>query len=102
MKWYHYLVAIFAGFCFANAVPHGVAGIMGETFPSPFASPPGIGHSSALVNVLWSFANLIAGYFTVRFASVSPDNRRSMLCLLVGMMIAGVLCSLTFSGAIEF
>lgn len=100
MKWYYFLSAVLAGFCFANAVPHGVAGIMGETFPSPFASPPGVGHSSALVNVLWALANLVIGYAAFRFGRVAPENRFSMLCLLAGITIASVLCSLTFSGAL--
>lgn len=102
MKWYQYLAAVFAGFCLANSVPHGVAGIMGETFPSPFGDPPGVGHSSAVVNVLWALTNLVVGYISFRFARVAPDNTWSMLSLFAGIAIASVLCSLSFSGVISW
>ncbi|MGH6992116.1 MAG: hypothetical protein ACRED8_00975, partial [Caulobacteraceae bacterium] len=46
----------------ANAVPHFVSGVMGRPFQSPFAKPPGKGLSSATVNVLWGFANLVLAY----------------------------------------
>jgi hypothetical protein len=35
---------------------------MGHPFQSPFASPPGEGLSSAMVNVLWGAFNLFIGY----------------------------------------
>lgn len=50
MKWYHLVAAVAAGFFLGNAVPHFVAGVMGQSFPSPFANPPGQGLSSPLVN----------------------------------------------------
>lgn len=46
---------------FVNAVPHGVSGVQGKPFPSPFADPPGVGMSPPLVNVAWSAVNAIAG-----------------------------------------
>ena len=51
----------FSGAFLANAVPHFVMGTVGQRFPTPFASPPGKGESSAVVNVLWGFANLVVG-----------------------------------------
>jgi len=53
----------FAGLFLANSVPHLVQGICGNRFPSPFASPPGVGESSPLVNVLWGSSNLVIGYY---------------------------------------
>jgi len=44
-----------------NAVPHGVAGVQGTPFPSPFSDPPGVGPSSPAANVVWSAANVVAG-----------------------------------------
>ncbi|MFH8249229.1 hypothetical protein ACH3VR_02520 [Microbacterium sp. B2969] len=44
-----------------NAVPHGVAGVQGRPFPTPFADPPGVGLSAPGVNVAWSTANAVAG-----------------------------------------
>ncbi|GAA1962368.1 hypothetical protein [Microbacterium deminutum] len=49
-----------------NAVPHGVSGVQGSPFPSPFADPPGVGMSPPLVNVGWSAANAIAGSWMLR------------------------------------
>ena len=57
----HYLAAFFTGAFFCNALPHLAAGLQGNAFPTPFAKPRGIGNSSALVNVLWGFCNVIAG-----------------------------------------
>lgn len=62
MSWYVYLAHFGAGLFLANAVPHFVNGISGERFQSPFASPPGVGESSPLVNVLWGTANFVIGY----------------------------------------
>jgi hypothetical protein len=62
MSWYIYFAHFVAGLFLANAVPHFANGISGERFQSPFASPPGVGESSPLVNVLWGMANLVIGY----------------------------------------
>ncbi len=51
-----------AGGCFlVNGIPHFVQGICGNRFQSPFASPPGIGESSPIVNVLWGALNFLLG-----------------------------------------
>lgn len=62
MAWYVYVAHIFAGALLINCIPHLVNGLSGRRFPSPFASPPGVGESPALVNILWGFTNLVAGY----------------------------------------
>jgi hypothetical protein len=87
MRWYH-LVSYFAGGLFlTNTVPHLVAGISGSPFQSPFATPPGEGLSSALVNVLWGLFNLAVGYVLVvrvgRF-----DLRRTDHALALGGGVA--------------
>src|ERR1700744_4788233 len=62
MPWYIDLLTFIAGAFAANAVPHLVQGMSGNRFQTPFASPPGVGESSALVNVIWGAANVaIAG-----------------------------------------
>lgn len=62
MEWYVYLAHFFAGVFLANSLPHLVHGISGWPFQSPFASPPAVGLSTPVVNVLWGFANLVIGY----------------------------------------
>ncbi|HEX4612361.1 MAG TPA: hypothetical protein VH092_29470 [Urbifossiella sp.] len=67
MRWYHAVSYFFGGAFLANTIPHLVAGVSGSPFQSPFASPPGEGLSSAVVNTLWGLGNLAAAYLlTVR------------------------------------
>jgi hypothetical protein len=61
MPWYFYLAYFFAGAFLANGVPHFVQGICGNKFQTPFASPRGVGESSAIVNVLWGAFNFLVG-----------------------------------------
>lgn len=62
MEWYAYPAYFFAGAFLANGVPHFVHGIAGKKFQSPFASPPGVGESSPVVNVIWGMVNFFIGY----------------------------------------
>lgn len=66
MVWYVYLAYFVAGVFLANGVPHFVNGISGRRFQSPFAKPPGVGESSALVNVIWGLVNFVIGFMLVR------------------------------------
>ena len=65
MRWYHYVSYFFGGAFLANTIPHLVNGMSGSPFQSPFASPPGEGLSSAIVNVLWGLFNLVVAYLLV-------------------------------------
>ena len=62
MPWFHFPVYFFAGAFFANFVPHFVSGVLGRTFPTPFAKPPFRGLSSSRVNVLYGLCNLVVAY----------------------------------------
>jgi len=62
MVWYAYWAHFGAGVFLANGVPHFVNGISGKKFQSPFASPPGVGESSPLVNVIWGMFNFVIGF----------------------------------------
>jgi hypothetical protein len=69
MAWYAYVAVFFAGAFGANGVPHFVQGICGNRFQTPFASPRGVGESSAIVNVIWGWVNfVIAGVLLHYFA----------------------------------
>jgi hypothetical protein len=72
MRWYHFVAHFFGGVFLANALPHLCNGISGHAFQSPFASPPGVGLSSSVVNVLWGLFNLAVGYllFVVSVTSI--------------------------------
>jgi hypothetical protein len=71
----------------ANALPHLGNGISGHAFQSPFASPPGVGLSSSLVNVLGGLFNLVVGYLLVCRVG-SFDLRKTLHVLVLG---AGIL-----------
>jgi hypothetical protein len=63
--WHILLSYFFGGAFLANAIPHFVSGMMGKSFQSSFAKPPGQGLSSSTVNVLWGFFNIIVVYVLV-------------------------------------
>ena len=89
MEWYFYLAHFFAGVFLANGVPHFVNGISGRKFQTPFASPPGAGESSPVVNVLWGFANFVIGYLLltgIGHFTYGP----SMDSLVVGLGIVAI------------
>lgn len=65
MRWNHYLSYFFGGVFLVNAIPHFVSGVTGHQFQSPFATPPGQGLSSAMINVLWGTFNLVICYLLV-------------------------------------
>lgn len=96
MIWYNYIACFLSGIFFANAVPHFVHGISGNRFPTPFAHPPGKGLSSAPVNVLWSLANLIAGYFLFRAGNVCNGGSLAVLVFFAGFAAISILMSVEF------
>jgi len=88
MPWYFYVAYFFGGAFLVNAVPHFTNGVSGRSFPTPFASPPGRGLSSAMVNVLWGVLNLAIAYLLV--CRVGEFHlRRTLDVLIFG---AGALC----------
>ena len=85
MNWSHDIAIFFGGLFFANAVPHTVAGVLGRPFHSPFAKPSGEGYSSARVNVLWGFCNLLVAYgLLVRLGDFDLHSLEHVGCALVG------------------
>lgn len=95
--WYAYIAHLVAGYFFTNGVPHFVHGISGAPFQSPFASPPGVGLSSPLVNVLWGLFNFAAAYIlimTMRSRVKSPA--RATQFVFAGILITSIALSLYF------
>ena len=98
MKWYRYVACFFAGLFLINTVPHLVHGVSGDSFPSPFANPPGKGLSSPMVNVLWALANLLIGYSLLRAGKVSQKNKWSLLVFFAGVICVSIMLSIAFVG----
>jgi hypothetical protein len=101
MKWYHYVACFAAGLFLANTVPHFVHGVSGDSFPSPFAHPPGKGLSSPTVNVLWGLANFVIGYLFLRAGKLSQSNKWSLLAFFVGFVCLSIMMSFTFADKIH-
>ncbi|MDR2836361.1 MAG: hypothetical protein LBV69_09275 [Bacteroidales bacterium] len=96
MKWYNYLAAFFAGAFLTNAIPHFVNGISGNAFPTPFATPHGVGLSSPLVNVLWALFNLLIGYLLLRASKTNSKNWWSLLIFFLGIALISIYLSIIF------
>ncbi len=93
MAWYNYLAAFFAGAFLANVVPHFTHGISGDSFPTPFAHPPGRGLSSPTVNVAWAWVNLVVGYVLFRAGKVSSEETVTLIVFLAGIAFLSALLS---------
>jgi hypothetical protein len=88
MPWYYYLADFFAGAFVANGVPHFVQGVCGNKFQSPFASPPGFGDSSAVVNVVWGWINLAVGGILLMPAHIDECIAAALGALVIGLWLA--------------
>src|SRR5271155_3734474 len=88
MNWLSLVSYFFGGIFLANAIPHFVSGMMGRTFQSPFAKPPGKGLSSSTVNVLWGFFNAVVGYLlVVRVGNFDLRAISDVLALALGALL---------------
>lgn len=91
-----YLLLFVAGTLLCNGIPHLVAGLQGATFPTPFGKPRGVGHSSALTNLLWGAANLLIGGRLLAAHPVVVGGSPGFLALIAGAMAIGCYLALHF------
>src|ERR1700744_3633543 len=96
MQWYHYVSGFFAGAFLANFIPHFVKGVSGDPFPTPFATPPGKGLSSPIVNVWWALLNVVVGYILFRVGKVSPDDTLSLIIFFAGAAGISIMAAQNF------
>jgi hypothetical protein len=97
MAWYVYLAHFVGGVFLANAVPHFVNGISGRPFPSPFASPPGRGESSPVVNVVWGAFNTAVGYVLIhRVGDFTVRSGREVLIVGLGGFLLALMLAQAF------
>jgi hypothetical protein len=92
----NYIANFFAGVFICNCIPHLVCGLRGEPFPTPFATPRGVGESSPLVNFLWGYANVVAGTVLLAAFPVSPTFGAGCLPLFAGALAIGSPLSVHF------
>lgn len=91
MKWYNYVACFLSGVFLTNGIPHFIHGIDGDAFPTPFATPPGTGLSTPLVNVAWALGNFAMGYVLIRAGRVSVNNKRTVALLFLGVAFISVM-----------
>ncbi len=97
IPWYIFLLQFIAGLFLANGVPHFVQGISGAWFQTPFASPPGVGKSSPVVNVLWGFLNLVIGFALLfEFAPKGADVVLEWVFVGLGALLMALFCAWHF------
>jgi hypothetical protein len=74
-----------------------VQGISGHWFQTPFASPPGVGESPPVVNVLWGFLNLAVGFeFLFAFAPKGADVIVEWACVGLGALLIALFLAWRF------
>ena len=90
-------VAIFlAGALLSNAVPHLVAGLQGQSFPTPLAILRGGGSSPAVVNFLWGAVSLAAGIALLVRNRVTLGMNPRTLWLAAGIVVVGLVLAYWF------
>jgi hypothetical protein len=87
MPWYDYVAYLFAGAFLANGVPHFVQGVCGNKFQTPFATPPGVGESSAIVNALWGWFNFVVGVGLLRYFLPLPPPLGALAAIALGALV---------------
>jgi len=84
-----YVADFFAGLFLCNCIPHLACGLRGEPFPTPFAKPRGIGHSSSLLNFLWGSLNLLIGGSLLSSFPILPGFHLAFILFATGFLLTG-------------
>jgi hypothetical protein len=90
-----YLAHVFTGALLCNATPHLTSGLQGRPFPTPFATPHGVGDSSPLLNVVWGLLNLFGGLCLLLTHPVS-ELGGGLALIALGALAIGVYLALHF------
>ena len=96
MEWYQYLSGFWAGFFLVNTIPHYVSGLQGRKFTTAFASPPGKGLSSPIMNIVWALINLFAGLGLFFAAKITTNNWLSIIVFFIGVTLTSFYLSNRF------
>ena len=90
--WQLYVFSFAAGLFGANGVPHFVKGITGQKHPTPFSRS-----SSAIVNVIWGWANFVVAALLIYFGHVHPHLLRSFALVSLGALVIALVLANTWS-----
>jgi hypothetical protein len=91
-----YLIPFFAGAFLCNCIAHLCSGLQGHPFPTPFATPRGVGNSSPIVNFLWGVANLLLGLLLLSRHPAEVGVNPDFIAITVGVLVMGVYLSIHF------
>jgi hypothetical protein len=91
-----FIALFFAGAFLCNCLPHLVAGLQGTPFPTPFATPRGIGNSSPLVNFLWGAFNFGVGAYLLSLYPVTIGPNIECAIVAAGALALGLYLSVHF------
>ncbi|MFI3321832.1 MAG: hypothetical protein R3Y50_04845 [Rikenellaceae bacterium] len=92
-----FFIAFIFGFFVTNSLPHIIPGIHGKPFYSPFASPPARGKSSAVVNVLWGFFNIVVAYIIFVATDINLKEYIEGIGFLLGILTTSLTLAITFT-----
>ena len=92
----YYIAMFFSGLFICNSLPHLASGLRGEAFPTPFATPRGVGRSSPLVNVFWGCANLLVGGFLLARHGIPAATDPAFVAGCLGFVVMGVFSAIHF------
>jgi hypothetical protein len=87
----------FAGALLCNCIPHLASGLCGLSFPTPFAKPRGVGRSSALLNFVWGFSNVLFGVFLLVRHPLILVVGAPLLIFVTGVFVMGAYLSTHFA-----
>lgn len=90
--WQLYVFSFLAGLFGANGVPHFVKGIIGEEHQTPFGQP-----SSALVNVVWGWANFVVAMLFLYWAHTYTHRLRAFGLVAIGGLLMSVMLAFWWS-----
>ena len=91
-----YVLLFLAGALLCNCIPHLAAGLLGMPFPTPFATPRGIGNSPPLMNFLWGTFNLGVGVVLVSRYPIALGVNPYGAAFAAGFLVLGVYLSRHF------
>ncbi len=92
----NYVALFISGALLCNCIPHLSAGLQGSPFPTPFATPRGVGNSSPLVNFFWGTFNLVVGLAIASRFGITFGPNLDCLALAVGFIALGAYLSCHF------
>jgi|GEM_PF-1178015 len=82
------IMGLLAGFFFTGGLPHFTKGVMGKSYPMPMG-----GMDSAMVSVVWGWANWVVAVLLWHIAPMHSHPRAAFVAVAVGVLVTGLLMS---------